>query len=169
MKHKSSKHISRDHSDYYKDSGAKGRRRKDEISAKTVKDSSFVEKRRLDSTDVHGNGEYSEEYVSSKRSKEGRGGYRWNGGEEGSKKSKAIRDSKNSERRVESVGVHCEGDEVKRSSGKHRILRPLVARRTWRKRRNRKILGSSKKVESRNLSMAKSSAHPSKCLKILVW
>ncbi|XP_061345698.1 uncharacterized protein LOC133291451 [Gastrolobium bilobum] len=119
-KHKSSKHSSRDareYSDSERDSGLKDRKSKDESAAKASKDSSSVEKRRLDSKDVHGNGEYSDEYASSsKRRKEG-GGDRWNGGEEGSKNSKALRDSK-SRRRDGSVGVYGEGEDVKRSSGK---------------------------------------------------
>jgi hypothetical protein len=95
---------------------------KDESSVKVSKDSS-VEKRRLDSKEVHGNGEYSDEYgSSSKRRREsgGGGGDRWNGGDEGSKKSKAIGDSKSSRRRDGSVGLHGDGEEAKRSSGKHR-------------------------------------------------
>ncbi|KAK7410707.1 hypothetical protein VNO78_01710 [Psophocarpus tetragonolobus] len=127
-KHKSSKHSSRDareHSDSERDSGAKDRRSKEESGgAKASKDSGSAEKRRLDSKDAHGNGEYSDEYASSsKRRKDGGGGDRWNGGEEGTKKSKAAGDSK-SRRRDESVGVYGEGEEVKRSSsksdGKHR-------------------------------------------------
>ncbi|BAT78814.1 hypothetical protein VIGAN_02154900 [Vigna angularis var. angularis] len=121
-KHKSSKHSSRDareHSDSERDSGAKDRRSKEESgSAKASKDSGSGEKRRLDSKEAHGNGEYSDEYASSsKRRKDGGGGDRWNGGEEGTKKSKAAGDSK-SRRRDGSVGVYGEGEEVKRSSGK---------------------------------------------------
>ncbi|CAL5204045.1 unnamed protein product [Lathyrus oleraceus] len=122
-KHKSSKHSSRDYSDSEKDSGVKDRKNKEEreSSAKAAKDSSSVEKRRLDSKEVHGNGEFSDEYgSSSKRRKESGGGDRWNGGDEGSKKSKAIGDSKSSKRRDGSVGGHGEGEEVKRSSGKHK-------------------------------------------------
>ncbi|XP_020211326.1 uncharacterized protein LOC109796103 [Cajanus cajan] len=124
-KHKSSKHSSRDardHSDSERDSGVKDRRTKEESGggAKASRDSSSAEKRRLESKDAHGNGEYSDEYASSsKRRKDGGGGGdRWNGGEEGSKKSKAAGDSKSSRRRDGSVGVYGEGEEVKRSSGK---------------------------------------------------
>ncbi|KAK7353345.1 hypothetical protein VNO80_18791 [Phaseolus coccineus] len=121
-KHKSSKHSSRDareHSDSERDSGAKDWRSKEESgNAKASKDSGSGEKRRLDSKEAHGNGEYSDEYASSsKRRKEGGGGDRWNGGEEGTKKSKATGDSK-SRRRDGSVGVYGEGVELKRSSGK---------------------------------------------------
>ncbi|KAL5145649.1 hypothetical protein HKD37_06G015640 [Glycine soja] len=122
-KHKSSKHSSRDareHSDSERDSGAKDRRSKEESGGGAKKDSSSAEKRRLDSKDAHGNGEYSDEYASSsKRRKDGGGGGgdRWNGGEEGSKKSKTAGDSK-SRRRDGSVGVYGEGEEVKKSSGK---------------------------------------------------
>ncbi|XP_027357046.1 zinc finger CCCH domain-containing protein 13 isoform X2 [Abrus precatorius] len=127
-KHKSSKHSSRDareHSDSERDSGLKDRKSKEESSAaaKASKDSSSAEKRRLDSKDAHGNGEYSDEYASSSKRRKDGGGDRWNGGEEGSKKSKAVGDSK-SRRRDGSVGVYGEGEEVKRSSskgdGKHR-------------------------------------------------
>ncbi|CAJ1974387.1 unnamed protein product [Sphenostylis stenocarpa] len=121
-KHKSSKHSSRDareHSDSERDSGAKDRRSKEEsVGAKASKDSGSGDKRRMDSKEAHGNGEYSDDYASSsKRRKDGGGGDRWNGGEEGTKKSKAAGDSK-SRRRDGSVGVYGEGDEVKRSSGK---------------------------------------------------
>ncbi|KAK7351000.1 hypothetical protein VNO77_10114 [Canavalia gladiata] len=127
-KHKSSKHSSRDareHSDSERDSGLKDRKSKEESSAatKASKDSSSAEKRRLDSKDAHGNGEYSDEYASSSKRRKDGGGDRWNGGEEGSKKSKAAGDSK-CRRRDGSVGVYGEGEEVKRSSsksdGKHR-------------------------------------------------
>ncbi|KAL2334439.1 hypothetical protein Fmac_015652 [Flemingia macrophylla] len=73
----------------------------------------------LDSKDAHGNGEYSDEYASSSKwRRDGGGGDKWNGSEEGSKKSKAVGDSKSSRRRDGSVGVYGEGEEVKRSSGK---------------------------------------------------
>lgn len=120
-KHKSSKHSSRDYSDSERDSGAKDRKSKDDTSSvKVTKDSSGAEKRRLDSKEVHvhGNGgEYSDEYASSsKRRREsggGGGGDRWNGGDEGSKKSsKAIGDSRDLK--------NSKGEEVKRSSGRHR-------------------------------------------------
>lgn len=122
-KHKSSKHSSRDYSDSERDSGAKDRKSKDDTSSvKVTKDSSGAEKRRLDSKEVHvhGNGgEYSDEYASSsKRRREsgGGGGDRWNGGDEGSKKSsKAIGDSRDSRDLKNS-----KGEEVKRSSGRHR-------------------------------------------------
>ncbi|RDX96513.1 hypothetical protein CR513_20820, partial [Mucuna pruriens] len=119
-KHKSSKHSSRDardHSDSERDSGVKDRKSKEESGTKAAKDSNSAEKRRLDSKDAHGNGEYSDEYASSSKRRKDGGGDRWNGGEEGSKKSKAAGDSK-SRRRDGSVGVYGEGEEGKRSSGK---------------------------------------------------
>ena len=102
-KHKLSKHSSRDsreYSDSEKDSSLKDRKGKDETVTKVPKDSSSSEKRKFDSKDMKdvygsGNGEYSDEYGSSKRRKEqsnDEAGDRWNDDEEdrgeGSKKSK---------------------------------------------------------------------------------
>ncbi|KAI4337960.1 hypothetical protein L6164_016321 [Bauhinia variegata] len=131
-KHKSSKHSSRDtreYSDSEKDSGLKDRKSKEESVTKVSKDSSLSEKRKLDSKDVKdlhdsGNGDYSDEYGSSKRRKERNNdgvGDRWNGGEddrgEVSRKSRSSGDSK-SRKRDESTGVYGEYEEVKKSSGK---------------------------------------------------
>ncbi|KAI4307120.1 hypothetical protein L6164_030340 [Bauhinia variegata] len=131
-KHKSSKHSSRDtreYSDSEKDSGLKDRKSKDESVTKVLKDSTSSEKRKLDSKDVKGvlgsgNGEYYDEYSSSKRRKERNNdgvGDRWNGGEddrgEGSRKSRSLGDSK-SRRRDESAVVYGESEEAKKSSGK---------------------------------------------------
>ncbi|KAJ7965361.1 zinc finger CCCH domain-containing protein 13-like isoform X1 [Quillaja saponaria] len=140
-KHKSSKHSSRDtreYSDSEKDSGLKDRKLKEENVAKASKDLSSSEKRKLDLKDVKDlygsvNGEYVEEYGSSKRRKErvSNGvGDRWNAGEDdrvdGLKKADVLGDSK-SKRRDESAGVYGEGDDVKKSSvkgeGKHRDSR----------------------------------------------
>lgn len=126
-RHKSGKHNSkdaRDYSDSEKDSGLKERKVKEDGSTRVSKDSASGEKRKLDSKDSKdlygsGNGEYLEEYVSSKRRKERVDdgvSDRWNGGEndraEGSKKSKASSDLKSKKR--------DEGDaeESKKSSGK---------------------------------------------------
>ncbi|XWS37972.1 hypothetical protein CRYUN_Cryun19dG0090600 [Craigia yunnanensis] len=131
--HKSSKHSSRDARDYSdseKDSGLKGKEKKikEDSSARISKESGSGEKRKLDSKETtkdlwsSGNGEYVEEYSSSKRGKD-KADYgvsdRWNGGEDdgkGEKKSKASSESK-SKRRDE-----VEGDDEKRSKseGKHR-------------------------------------------------
>lgn len=106
-KHKSSKHSSRDARDYSdseRDSGLKDRKSKEESAA--AKAPKEAEKRRVESKE----GEYSDEYGSSKRRKDG--GDRWNGGEddrgEGSKK-----DSK-SRRRDGSVGMYKESREGER-------------------------------------------------------
>lgn len=126
-RHKSSKHSSkdaRDYSDSEKDSSLKERKVKEDSSARISKDSGSGEKRKLDlkdSKDVYGsgNGEYLEEYTSSKRRKERVDdgvSDRWNGGEndraEGSKKSKASGDLKSKKR------DEGEAEEPKKSSGK---------------------------------------------------
>ncbi|GLU12013.1 hypothetical protein SLE2022_287220 [Rubroshorea leprosula] len=132
-RHKSSKHGSkdaRDYSDSEKDSSMKEKERKpkEESSGKVYKESGSVEKRKLDSRDASkdllgpGNGEYLEEYSSSKRRKErvdGGVSDRWNGGEDdgrGEKKSKVSSESK-SKRREE-----LEGDDLRKSKseGKNR-------------------------------------------------
>lgn len=146
-RHKSSKHSSRDareYSDSEKDLSLKDRKSKEESGGVRVsKESGSSEKRKLDLKDGKdayggsGNGEYSEDLVSSKRRKEkvdDGASDRWNGGEydhrgsgEGSKKSlKASGDSK-SKKRAESVEMYGEGGEVKKSTsssgkgeGKHR-------------------------------------------------
>ncbi|KAI9098016.1 hypothetical protein K1719_025787 [Acacia pycnantha] len=170
-KHKSSKHSSRDTRDYSdsdKDSSLKDRKGKDESTAKVLKDSSFFEKRKPDSKDVHGfgNGENSDEYASSKRRKERSNdgvGDRWNGGEdergEGSKKSKTSGDSK-SRRRDESVGVYGEGEEVKKSSskgeGKHKEPGRKESRESgMEKERKFKEVRSERSVDNEEQRMSK--------------
>ncbi|KAF2315485.1 hypothetical protein GH714_039918 [Hevea brasiliensis] len=92
-RHKSSKHSSRDARDYSdseKDSCSKDRKSKEESTVRVSKDSGSGEKRKLDSRDNKdsfgsGNGEYLEEYSSSKRFKErAEDGVndRWNGGDD---------------------------------------------------------------------------------------
>lgn len=146
-RHKSSKHSSRDareYSDSEKDSSLKDRKSKEESGVVRVsKDSGSTEKRKLDLKDGKdsyggsGNGDYSEDLVSSKRRKERvdyGGSDRWNGGEddhrgsgEGSKKSSKASGESKSKKRDESVELYAEGAEVKKSTsssgkgeGKHR-------------------------------------------------
>uniref|UniRef100_A0A1J3HM52 Nipped-B-like protein B n=1 Tax=Noccaea caerulescens TaxID=107243 RepID=A0A1J3HM52_NOCCA len=121
-RHKSSKHKdARDYSDSEKESSLKERKSsKEESSARVSKDSASGDKRKLDSKEYYDstNGEYYEEYTSSKRRK-GKAGDsgsdRWNGKDEekgeSSKKTKAS--SEKSRRREEVVG-----EETKKSSGK---------------------------------------------------
>lgn len=140
-RHKSSKHSSREareYSDSEKESNLKDRKGKEESGggARVSKES---EKRKVDSAkdakDLYasGNGDYSEEHGSSKRRRERTGdgvSDRWNGGEEDrtevskkSKESKASGDLKSgssTKRREEGVGMFVEGEEGKKSSGKHR-------------------------------------------------
>ncbi|TYI53581.1 hypothetical protein E1A91_D11G014700v1 [Gossypium mustelinum] len=130
-RHKSSKHSSRDYSDSEKDSGLKEKEKKskEESSVRSSKELGSGDKRKLDAKDtskeiwISGNGDYIEEYSSSKRRKEKADdgvNDRWNGGEDddgkGEKKSKASSESK-SKRRED-----IEGDDTKRSKseGKHR-------------------------------------------------
>lgn len=118
----SSKHGSRDtreYSDSEKDFALKDRKVKDGNVAKVSKDSNSGEKRKLDSKDGKevngsGNGEYSEEYGSSKRRKE-RSNVGQEDRDEGSRKSKTSGDSKS--RRDWSLGVYGEDEEMKKSSG----------------------------------------------------
>ncbi|CAL0305438.1 unnamed protein product [Lupinus luteus] len=114
-KNKSSKHSSRDareYSDPERDSGVKDRKIKDKNSATAAK----MEKRRVVESNSK-EGEYTDDYgggVSSKRRRDG-GGDRWNGGGDDNRGGEATKkDSKSSRRREE------EGEEVKRSSGKHK-------------------------------------------------
>jgi len=140
-RHKSSKHSSREareYSDSEKESNLKDRKGKEESGggARVSKES---EKRKVDSgkdaKDLYGsgNGDYSEEHGSSKRRRERAGdgvSDRWNGGEDDrteaskkSKESKALGDLKSgssNRRREEGVGMYGEGEEGKKSSGKHR-------------------------------------------------
>ncbi|KAE8726997.1 Detected protein of unknown function [Hibiscus syriacus] len=118
-RHKSSKHSSRDARDYSdseRDSGLKEESKP-----------GSGEKRKLDSKDtskdvwISGNGDYLEEYSSSKRRREVDGGAsdRWNGGEDdgkGEKKSRTSSESKGKRRE------DAEGDDTKRSRSewKHR-------------------------------------------------
>ncbi|KAB2001719.1 hypothetical protein ES319_D11G014000v1 [Gossypium barbadense] len=130
-RHKYSKHSSRDYSDSEKDSGLKEKEKKskEESSVRSSKELGSGDKRKLDAKDtskeiwISGNGDYIEEYSSSKRRKEKADdgvNDRWNGGEDddgkGEKKSKASSESK-SKRRED-----IEGDDTKRSKseGKHR-------------------------------------------------
>ncbi|GLT63642.1 hypothetical protein SLA2020_361900 [Shorea laevis] len=132
-RHKSGKHSSkdvRDYSDSEKDSSLKEKERKpkEESSGRVYKESGSGEKRKLDSKDGSkdplgsGNGEYLEDYSSSKRRKERVDdgvSDRWNGGDDdgrGEKKPKVSSESK-SKRREE-----LEGDDLKKSKseGKHR-------------------------------------------------
>ncbi|ESQ43159.1 hypothetical protein EUTSA_v10012484mg [Eutrema salsugineum] len=118
-RHKSSKHKdAREYSDSEKESSLKERKSKEESSARVSKDSG--DKRKLDSKEYYDsvNGEYYEEYTSSKRrkGKTGESGSdRWNGKDEekgeSSKKTKAS--SEKSRRREEG-----DGEETKKSSGK---------------------------------------------------
>ncbi|KAJ9164298.1 hypothetical protein P3X46_023894 [Hevea brasiliensis] len=133
-RHKSSKHSSRDARDYSdseKDSCSKDRKSKEESTVRVSKDSGSGEKRKLDSRDNKdsfgsGNGEYLEEYSSSKRFKErAEDGVndRWNGGDddkgEVTKKLKEKSGESRSKRRDESAGAYGESEEVvKKSSGK---------------------------------------------------
>ncbi|XP_022763933.1 uncharacterized protein LOC111309220 [Durio zibethinus] len=131
-RHKSSKHSSsdaRDYSDSEKDSGLKEKEKKtkEESSGWISKESGSGEKRNLNSKETSkdlwssGNGEYVEEYSSSKRRKDKADdgvSDRWNGGEDdgkGDKKSKASSESK-SKRQGD-----VERDDAKRgkSEGKH--------------------------------------------------
>ncbi|XP_019416800.1 PREDICTED: uncharacterized protein LOC109328017 isoform X2 [Lupinus angustifolius] len=113
-KHKSSKHGSRDareYSDSERDSVVKDRKSKDDSATAASK----LEKRRvvMDSNVKEGN--YSDEYGggSSKRRKDG--GDRWNGGGDDDRGGEVRnKDSKSSR------GREDEGEEVKRSGGKHR-------------------------------------------------
>ena len=140
-RHKSSKHSSREareYSDSEKELNLKDRKGKEESGggARVSKES---EKRKVDSTkdakDLHGsgNGDYSEEHGSSKRRRERAGdgvSDRWNGGEDDrtevskklkeSKASGELKSGSSSRRREEGVGMYVEGEEGKKSSGKHR-------------------------------------------------
>ncbi|OMO88383.1 hypothetical protein CCACVL1_08418 [Corchorus capsularis] len=132
-RHKSSKHSSRDARDYSdseRDSGLKEKEKKskEESSVRVSKESGSGEKRKLDSKETSkelwssGNGEYVEEYSSSKRRKDKTDdgvSDRWNGGEDdgrGEKKSKTSSEAK-SKRREE---VEGEDSKKSKSEGKHR-------------------------------------------------
>ncbi|KAK8503876.1 hypothetical protein V6N13_021657 [Hibiscus sabdariffa] len=131
-RHKSSKHSSRDARDYSdseKDSGLKEKeeRSKEESSGRFPKEPGSGENRKLDSKDtskdlwISENGDYAEEYSSSKRRKDKADGVsdRWNGGEDDAKVENKSRTSSESKgKRWEDA----EGDDTKRSKseGKHR-------------------------------------------------
>ncbi|XP_030501321.2 uncharacterized protein LOC115716625 isoform X1 [Cannabis sativa] len=145
-KHKSSKHSSKElkeYSDSEKDLSFKDRKGKEESGGVRVsKDLISSEKRKLESKDgkdlysASGNGDYSDEYSSSKRRKDRadeRATDRWNGGDddhrgsgEGSKKSSKASGDTKSKRKDENMGMYEEIEELKKGSsggkgeGRHR-------------------------------------------------
>ncbi|XP_039062471.1 zinc finger CCCH domain-containing protein 13-like [Hibiscus syriacus] len=123
-RHKSSKHSSRDSKDYSDSERESGL--KEEKNTKEKSKPGSGEKRKLDSKDtskdvwISGNGDYLEEYSSSKRRREkvdDGASDRWNGNEDdgkGEKKSRTSSESK-SKRRED-----AEGDDTKRSRSEGR-------------------------------------------------
>ncbi|KAE9608875.1 hypothetical protein Lal_00020168 [Lupinus albus] len=139
-KHKSSKHGSRDARDYSdseRDSGVKDRKSKDDSATAAAK----VEKRRVVVDLNVKEGEYSDEYGggSSKRRKDG--GDRWNGGGDDDRGGEVRNKESKSNR-----GREEEGEEVKRSGGKHRDSSISASRKESRESERRLKDGRSDEI-----------------------